>query len=148
MLEAYNEAIEQNERDEEDQDTHSPGGERSPKSSKFARAHAKTYRTGPPLVPSIIVDNIVEYIGKVTVRKKAQFVLSVCKYWSLKREARRGAPLLKRLHLEVSAARPWFTFVLTYQAAMDYVKQQTADGRREEAQTGGNVVHLSALSLS
>jgi len=112
MLEAYNEAIEQNERDEEDQDTHSPGGERSPKSSKFARAHAKTYRTGPPLVPSIIVDNIVEYIGKVTVRKKAQFVLSVCKYWSLKREARRGAPLLKRLHLEVSTARPWFTLCL------------------------------------
>lgn len=36
------------------------------------------------------------------IRKKADFVLMMCRYWSLKREARRGAPLLKRLHLE-----PW-----------------------------------------
>jgi NuA3 HAT complex component NTO1 len=49
----------------------------------------------------------MQYIGKVSVRKKRDFVLSVCKYWSLKREARRGAPLLKRLHLEVSIR--WFT---------------------------------------
>ncbi|KAJ1555808.1 nuA3 HAT complex component nto1 [Cladochytrium tenue] len=36
------------------------------------------------------------------VRKKGQLVELVCRYWSLKRESRRGAPLLKRLHLE-----PW-----------------------------------------
>lgn len=72
------------------------------KLSKSARAYAKTYKTGPPLVPHIIVDRILNYITKVNVRKKNEFVYMVCKYWSLKREARRGAPLLKRLHLE-----PW-----------------------------------------
>jgi NuA3 HAT complex component NTO1 len=72
------------------------------KLSKSARAYAKTYKPGPPLVPSLIVDRIMNYIGKVIIRKKYDFVLLMCKYWSLKREARRGAPLLKRLHLE-----PW-----------------------------------------
>lgn len=42
------------------------------------------------------------YVGKIIVRKKPEFIHMMCKYWSLKREARRGAPLLKRLHLE-----PW-----------------------------------------
>ena len=74
----------------------------SSKLSKSARAYAKTYKTGPPLVPQIIVDRIINYISKINVRKKPEFVQMVCKYWSLKREARRGAPLLKRLHLE-----PW-----------------------------------------
>ncbi|KAF8141451.1 hypothetical protein EV363DRAFT_1308129 [Boletus edulis] len=74
----------------------------SSKLSKTARAYAKTYKTGPPLVPQIIVDRIINYISKINVRKKPEFVQMVCKYWSLKREARRGAPLLKRLHLE-----PW-----------------------------------------
>lgn len=74
----------------------------TPRSSKKARAYAKTYKLGPPLVPAIIVRHILEYISKVPVRKKPEFVHLVCRYWSLKREARRGAPLLKRLHLE-----PW-----------------------------------------
>ena len=34
-------------------------------------------------------------------RKNREFVVGVCRYWSLKRESRRGALLLKRLHLEV-----------------------------------------------
>ncbi|KAF9528917.1 hypothetical protein CPB83DRAFT_853421 [Crepidotus variabilis] len=70
--------------------------------TKSARAYAKTYKPGPPLVPAIIVDRIVRYIAKLKIRKKAECIQLICRYWSLKREARRGAPLLKRLHLE-----PW-----------------------------------------
>jgi len=44
----------------------------------------------------------MQYIQKVSLRKKYEFLLLTSRYWSLKREARRGAPLLKRLHLE-----PW-----------------------------------------
>ncbi|PVG00757.1 hypothetical protein CPB86DRAFT_728789, partial [Serendipita vermifera] len=73
-------------------------------SSKAARAYARTYKTGPPLVPNYIVDKVLRYIAKVPISKKTEAVLTICKYWSLKREARRGAPLLKRLHLE-----PWTT---------------------------------------
>lgn len=74
----------------------------TPRAAKKARAYAKTYKLGPPLVPAIIVNHIMEYIGRIHIRKKLDFVQLVCRYWSLKREARRGAPLLKRLHLS-----PW-----------------------------------------
>jgi NuA3 HAT complex component NTO1 len=77
--------------------------------TKTARAHAKAYRPGPPIVPRIMVNSLLEYISKVAMRKKQPFVERLCRYWSLKREARRGAPLLKRLHLEVSYIRiGWF----------------------------------------
>lgn len=74
---------------------------RAPKSSKSARAYSKKYSLGPPLVPQLISDKLEAYYKK-HFRQKPHFVHLVCKYWSLKREARRGAPLLKRLHLEVS----------------------------------------------
>jgi len=70
--------------------------------TKSARAHAKSYRPGPPIVPNVIVKSLVDYVGKLSIRKRQQFIERLCRYWSLKREARRGAPLLKRLHLEAS----------------------------------------------
>lgn len=70
--------------------------------AKSARAYAKTYKPGPPLVPAIVVERIMVYTDKLRYRKKIDFARMLCRYWSLKREARRGAPLLKRLHLE-----PW-----------------------------------------
>lgn len=83
--------------EEQDEDQYN-----SAKLSKSARAYAKTYKPGPPLVPAIIIDRILQYISRTTIRKKQDFIAMMCRYWSLKREARRGAPLLKRLHLE-----PW-----------------------------------------
>lgn len=70
--------------------------------SKSARAYKKSFKAGPPLVPAYIANRVLEYITKVQLRKKATVVQLIARYWSLKREARRGAPLLKRLHLE-----PW-----------------------------------------
>lgn len=71
------------------------------KSSKSARAYKQTYSSGPPLIPAYIFNRLMEYTAKIKIPRKAHFVDMVCRYWSLKRESRRGAPLLKRLHLEV-----------------------------------------------
>jgi len=94
MVELRNEALEEQ---EANMLSASPG-----RNAKAARAHAKSYTLGPPLVPAIIVDHLMWYTVRSKVRKMKEFVVLVCKYWSLKREARRGAPLLKRLYLEVS----------------------------------------------
>ncbi|KAG0175339.1 nuA3 HAT complex component nto1 [Apophysomyces sp. BC1021] len=74
-------------------------------SSKAARAHQHHYSAGAPIAPEHILvklENLKCVRQAVDLRKKVQLVTSICRYWSLKRESRRGAPLLKRLHLE-----PW-----------------------------------------
>nr|XP_019009832.1 NuA3 HAT complex component NTO1 [Kwoniella pini CBS 10737]OCF48613.1 NuA3 HAT complex component NTO1 [Kwoniella pini CBS 10737] len=74
----------------------------APTTKKSAQAHSKSFRPGPPIIPRLILDKVLDYVAKVVMRKRQPFVERLCRYWSLKREARRGAPLLKRLHLE-----PW-----------------------------------------
>ncbi|KAK0193615.1 PHD-zinc-finger like domain-containing protein [Armillaria mellea] len=114
------------------------------KISNTARAHAKAFQTGAPLVPWIIVDRIAQYIGRINVRKKVEFIILVCKYWSLKREARRGAPLLKRLHLEAwpsSTRNPSQTTADKFQKKtmlkrlrkdLDYVKRLSVKSYKRE----------------
>jgi len=71
------------------------------KTLKTAQGYSSTSSTGPPVIPAVIAEKVVAYIAKVKLGGKKGVVDTVARYWSLKREARRGAPLLKRIHLEV-----------------------------------------------
>lgn len=56
-----------------------------------------------PVIPSCILTRIVlHHIHDWQMKNKTDVVITVCKYWALKREQRKGVSLLKRLHLE-----PW-----------------------------------------
>ncbi|KAF2031323.1 hypothetical protein EK21DRAFT_63585 [Setomelanomma holmii] len=65
----------------------------------------KTWRlpSGAPVVPQAVYHNVENTLIKFNVRKRKEFVQEACKYWTLKREARRGAALLKRLQLQMEA---------------------------------------------
>ncbi|CAG8486242.1 8861_t:CDS:10 [Ambispora leptoticha] len=72
--------------------------------NKAARAYNHSYSASAPIAPAIIMQKLLPVLQKSKnfLRKKGDLVATICKYWSLKRESRRGAPLLKRLHLEAS----------------------------------------------
>ncbi|KAL9545001.1 hypothetical protein MBANPS3_007349 [Mucor bainieri] len=72
--------------------------------SKAARAHQHQYTAGAPIAPEYVLDRLenLPCVRQAKIKKKSTLIASICRYWSLKRESRRGAPLLKRLHLE-----PW-----------------------------------------
>lgn len=74
-------------------------------SAKSKAAYQHSYTSGAPLVPQLLLDKILAHTSKITMRKKINMITLIAKYWSLKRESRRGAPLLKRLHLE-----PWTAY--------------------------------------
>ncbi|RMZ92356.1 hypothetical protein DV736_g448, partial [Chaetothyriales sp. CBS 134916] len=57
--------------------------------------------SGAPVIPEVILKSIEDSLVRFSVSKKKEYVSEVCKYWTLKREARRGAALLKRLQLQM-----------------------------------------------
>ncbi len=78
--------------------------------------------SGAPVIPEVILKSIEESLVRFTVQKKKEYVSEICKYWTLKREARRGAALLKRLQLQMD------TFSSFEVTRRDY-KAQGAAGR-------------------
>lgn len=84
----------------------------------------KKKRKGPkvevPIIPRIVHDRVWDYIKPLRLTKKRAFVAMAERYWSLLRKRRRGAPLLKRLHLE-----PWTASAGAPREATDLQREQT-----------------------
>jgi NuA3 HAT complex component NTO1 len=57
--------------------------------------------SGAPVIPSVVYDSVESSLQRFTIRKRRDYAAEACKYWTLKREARRGAALLKRLQLQM-----------------------------------------------
>nr|POE77583.1 isoform 3 of peregrin [Quercus suber] len=59
--------------------------------------------SGAPVVPAVVYSSVESSLTRFTVRKRKEFVEKAARYWTLKREARRGASLLKRLQLQLES---------------------------------------------
>ena len=80
--------------------------------------------SGAPIVPQVVVAAVDTALMRFTIRKRKEFVAEACKYWTLKREARRGASLLKRLQLQME------TFSTMEITRRDFVAMGAAGGPR------------------
>lgn len=57
--------------------------------------------SGAPVIPQVVYNTVETSLQRFMIRKRKEYVAEACKYWTLKREARRGAALLKRLQLQM-----------------------------------------------
>ncbi|KAL9590235.1 MAG: hypothetical protein Q9203_000963 [Teloschistes exilis] len=57
--------------------------------------------SGAPVIPQVLYESVENSLGRFSIRRRKEFAAEACKYWTLKREARRGAALLKRLQLQM-----------------------------------------------
>ncbi|KAJ3354696.1 nuA3 HAT complex component nto1 [Kappamyces sp. JEL0680] len=72
-------------------------GESKPNTPK-----GKKFSLTVPVIPAAILKSISSHHSALLPKKRSEIIIAISKYWSLKKESRRGAALLKRLHLE-----PW-----------------------------------------
>ncbi|KAJ6000044.1 hypothetical protein N7481_000453 [Penicillium waksmanii] len=80
--------------------------------------------SGAPVVPQLVLNSVVATLARFTVRGRKQYAEEACKYWTLKREARRGAALLKRLQLQLE------TFSSMEMTRRDYVAMGVTGHKR------------------
>ncbi|KAE8149049.1 enhancer of polycomb-like-domain-containing protein [Aspergillus avenaceus] len=80
--------------------------------------------SGAPVIPQVVLNSVTASLQRFGVRQRKQYAEDACKYWTLKREARRGAALLKRLQLQLE------TFSSMEMTRRDYVAMGPAGGKR------------------
>ncbi|KAM5351350.1 hypothetical protein ACJ41O_004073 [Fusarium nematophilum] len=59
--------------------------------------------SGAPIIPQAVFEVVEASIQRFSFRKRKDYLSEACRYWTLKREARRGAALLKRLQLQMES---------------------------------------------
>ena len=94
--------------------------------NKSARRAVWRMPSGAPVIPEVILKSIEGSLTRFNVRRKKEYIAEACKYWTLKREARRGAALLKRLQLQMDT---FSSFEVTRRS---YVAQGAAGRARLE----------------
>ena len=72
---------------------------------KKGQQHKNVWRlpSGAPVIPQAVFDTVEASLQKFPFRKRKDYLSEACRYWTLKREARRGAALLKRLQLQMDS---------------------------------------------
>ncbi|KAF2399709.1 hypothetical protein EJ06DRAFT_582952 [Trichodelitschia bisporula] len=60
---------------------------------------------GAPIIPAYIFDRVLNTLTRFMVRKRPEYLAKVCAYWTLKREARRNAPLLRGLDVQAEPSK-------------------------------------------
>ncbi|KAF5020036.1 hypothetical protein F66182_7941 [Fusarium sp. NRRL 66182] len=59
--------------------------------------------SGAPIIPQAVFEVVEASIQRFPFRKRKDYLGEACRYWTLKREQRRGAALLKRLQLQMES---------------------------------------------
>ncbi|KAA8896111.1 hypothetical protein FN846DRAFT_893552 [Sphaerosporella brunnea] len=59
--------------------------------------------SGAPVIPKIILEVLVTSLKTFGITNVRNFAAEACKYWTLKREARRGASLVRRLQVQADS---------------------------------------------
>jgi NuA3 HAT complex component NTO1 len=75
----------------------------SPNKRKRGQIIKATWKlpSGAPVIPISLFNTVESSLSRFAIRKRKEYAIDACKYWTLKREARRGAALLKRLQLQM-----------------------------------------------
>ncbi|KAJ5698319.1 hypothetical protein N7462_000324 [Penicillium macrosclerotiorum] len=110
----------------EEERTHTPRITLTVGGNKRKRTQRTIWKlpSGAPVIPQVVLNSVVAALGRFTVRGRKQYAEEACKYWTLKREARRGAALLKRLQLQLE------TFSSMEMTRRDYVAMGVTGHKR------------------